>query len=94
MADLRPVPSGAAPVTVPARPLPAARAEAIRAAQRAFFDQAMNAASGAAPARPAAAAAQATTAAPAKASGRAGFDPGAPAPAAPLRPGSLLDIKV
>jgi hypothetical protein len=75
MADVRPPGGPALPVpTAPVRP-------AVRAAQQAFFRQAM-AAEPAAPApkaapRPAPAA-----------------QPPAPDPARPLRPGSLLDIKV
>ena len=87
MADVRPVPPP--PAAVPSRPLPAARAQAIAAAQKAFFDQAL--ASGAAPTRPPAAP---VAAAPAPQVTRLAFDPSKPAPTRTLRPGSLLDIKV
>ena len=90
MAEVRLTPS--LPAVAPATP---ARAnEAVRAAQRAFFDAALNASQTAAPARPVAKAA-ATAAAPAPPQ-KTGVLPqeGAGAPARGLRPGSLLDIRV
>ncbi len=90
MADLRV--SAQPPAAVPARPVPAARAEAVRAAQRAFFETAL--AGDTQAASPPRAAAPTATAAPVRAEVRVAIDPAAPAPTRPLRPGSLLDIKV
>ncbi len=94
MADLRT--SVSPPAGLPARPLPPARAEAVRAAQRAFFDTALaGEAQAAAPATTSAATAGVVaTPAPRVTEVRATFDPDAPAPSRLLRPGSLLDIKV
>jgi hypothetical protein len=79
MADLR-IPRNTLPA--PVRPgADAARLEAARAASRAFFQAALAEASPAA--EPAPVRAQAATAA-----------PRAPDPARPLRPGSIIDIKV
>ncbi len=72
MADLR------VPARLPAVQ-PPARTEAVRAAQRAFFQTAGAAEPAPAPARPEV---------------RDLPEPGAAPPARPLRPGSLLDIKV
>ena len=81
----------------PARPAASARSEAVRAAQRAFFDTALaGEAQGTAPARAAAspvAMAVAPAAAPLR-EVRVALDPAGPAPSRTLRPGSLLDIKV
>jgi hypothetical protein len=73
------------PLSAPA-PTPAAQgADAARlAAQKAFFEMAMGRAQA-----PAAAPPQAQTAAPQRVP-----SPGQPAPDRPLRPGSLLDIRV
>lgn len=87
MADIRPA---GASVPTPTRPLPVARTEAIKAAQRAFFDQAL----AGAPARPSAAPAVAASTPSPPMPTRLSFDAAAPAPPGPLRPGSLLDIKV
>lgn len=87
MADLR------IPAALPAaRPAAAARTDAVRAAQRAFFDTAL-AGGVPAPAATAAPVAPAPPVAPAR-EVRVAVDPQAPAPSRPLRPGSLLDIKV
>ena len=85
MAEIRHV---ATPVAnLPAAPRGSARAEAVRTAQAAFFQAALTspAATGAPPAaaRPVTQAAQVNA-----------FDPDAPAPTRPLRPGSLVDLKV
>lgn len=89
---LPPVTSRLPTVTTPGASSP--RAEAVRAAQRAFFETAlageMSAASSARPTTPAAA----PTAATPLREVRAVVDPEASAPPRPLRPGSLLDIKV
>ena len=95
MADLR-LPAQL-PTAAPARPMPAARAEAVRAAQRAFFETALAGEAQAAPRAPAAAETAAAT--PAAAPPVRDLRPPAealagPAPARPLRPGSLLDIRV
>lgn len=92
MADMK-IPPGGGGQLPATRPQNAARSEAIRAAQKAFFDAAMNqapapaVAPARAPSRPAAvqAAAPVQTAAPA-----ATTEP----PQRYLRPGSRLDIKV
>ena len=94
MADIRSVPAST-PAAVPSRPLPAARAQAIAAAQRAFFDQALASGVSAAPVRASTAAAATTVAVePTPPVTRLSFDPAEPPPTRPLRPGSLLDIKV
>lgn len=90
MADIRSVPGAAAGLPTPTRPLQGARAEAIRAAQKAFFDRALDPSQATAPARPATAA----SATPVPPVTRLTFDADAPPPSRPLRPGSLLDIKV
>lgn len=91
MADIRPT---ASPTTLPVAPRGSARADTVRAAQAAFFQAALTEAPAARPApAPVRSAPPTTTSAPAS-SGRVAFDPAAPAPARPLRPGSLLDIKV
>lgn len=89
MADARPV-SASTPSVQPLRPLPAVRAQAIAAAQKAFFDQAL----AAAPTAPVRAAATSAAGAPTPHATRLSFEPTEPAPTRPLRPGSLLDIKV
>lgn len=87
MADLR-IPSSLPPA---ATPTPARTSEAVRAAQRAFFDTALTNASAPSVARPAAAApAAAAQAKPAVTVSTEGQAP----PARPLRPGSLLDIRI
>lgn len=91
MADVRPVPPS---TPAPSRPLPAARAQAIAAAQRAFFDQAMASGALVAPPRDPAPVVAAISAAPTPHATRMIFDAAEPAPTRPLRPGSLLDIKV
>jgi hypothetical protein len=85
MADLRVTGGLPAPVPKPALP-----SEAARAAQRAFFQAALNAAAPAAPSRPV----ETQPAAPRAATLQAA--PAAPAtePNRYMRPGSLLDIKV
>ena len=93
MADVRPV-SGSLPAAAPARPLPAVRAQAIAAAQKAFFDQALANGAQASSVRAPTAAATVAAAPPTPRVTRLSFDPAEPAPTRPLRPGSLLDIKV
>ena len=90
MAEIRP---SALNVTsnLPAAPRGSAKAEAVRAAQAAFFQAALQQAP--APARPAAVAA-APSAAPRGATGRVSFDAQAEPPTRILRPGSLVDLKV
>lgn len=89
MADLK------LPAVVPgARPTSTPRAEAVRAAQRAFFETALaGEMAGAAPVRAASPAVPVAPVAPAR-EVRAAIDPSASLPERPLRPGSLLDIKV
>ena len=89
MADLR-IPAQT-PSTLPARPVPAARAEAVRAAQRAFFETALAGEEQGA-ARPAATAGTTATTAPDLRPAPQTL--GGAAPARVLRPGSLLDIRV
>lgn len=86
MADLR-NPLGSPPLPA-ARPVAPARSEAVRAAQRAFFEAALGQ-----PSTPAAA--PSVTAAPAAPPPRTAMrvDPQSP-PERILRPGSLVDIKV
>ncbi len=79
MADMRIPPSRLTP-TVPSQS--PARAEALKTAQRAFFQAAMNEAPAPAAAKPAAPAAPAAAA------------PASEAPQRYLRPGSRVDIKV
>ena len=67
---------------------------ARQAAQRAFFDAALGRAGAPAAARPAAAPMPAAPAAAAYRRPEIRPDPAAEAPAKPLRPGSLLDIRV
>jgi hypothetical protein len=83
MADMKIPGERQLPVARPANP---ARTEAVRAAQRAFFDAALTAAPAAA--RPAPQAAQAQEASPRAAS------PAQDATQRYLRPGSRVDIKV
>jgi hypothetical protein len=88
VADLR-IPSGAQALVPAASP---ARADALKAAQRAFFNQALAEVQATAPVRPQTSEA---TAAPAASAPRASADPtDAASPGHYLRPGSLLDIKV
>ncbi len=98
MADLRITSGVQPPISSQSGGLSAARADAVKAAQRAFFDAALaktNAPSAvqAAPkaAAPAAAPPAASSAARASTTAAAGS---AEPPARLLRPGSLLDIKV
>ena len=92
MADLR-IPSAQLPAAQPRGTAPA-RSDAVRAAQRAFFETALAGEAQAAPAaRPTAAVEAAVVATPFR-EVRAAFDPATPAPTRMLRPGSLLDIKV
>ncbi len=100
MADLRITSGVQPPISSQSGGLSAARADAVKAAQRAFFDAALaktNAPSAlqAAPkvAAPAAAAPPAASSA-ASASTTAAATGSAEPPARLLRPGSLLDIKV
>lgn len=93
MADIRSVP-GAPPPNLPAAPRGSARADAVRAAQAAFFQSALqNQTVAAAPVRAAPAAAVRPSPAPAP-TARMAFDPQAPEPERILRPGSLVDLKV
>jgi hypothetical protein len=73
------------------------RSDAARAAQRAFFDAAMNKTGAAVSTQPAAAVASVSTVAPSRAvsipTTPVRVDPQTP-PTRPLRPGSLLDITV
>lgn len=92
MADLK------LPASLPARTpdagVGAPRTDTVRAAQRAFFDTALaGEMAAAAPTRPSVATPRAAAPPPAR-EVRVAVDPAAPAPAKPLRPGSLLDIKV
>ena len=91
MADIRSV---TPPAAAPTRPLPPARAQSIVAAQKAFFDQALASEAFAAPVRAPPPAAASGDLAPAPPATRLAFDPAEPTPSRPLRPGSLLDIKV
>ncbi len=89
MADLKIAVSP--PALIPGARTASPRTEAVRAAQRAFFDTALAGEPAAAPAGPARVEATSPRPAPEV---RAAIDPAAPPPARPLRPGSLLDIKV
>jgi hypothetical protein len=95
MADLRLNPSPQPPAL--RQPTTPARSEAVRAAQRAFFDAAMSKTSSTVAASPAAAVAPTSTVAPSRAVSVAKtplrVDPQTP-PTRLLRPGSLLDITV
>lgn len=89
MADMKIPPGGQLPAT---RPQNAARSEAIRAAQKAFFDAAMNQAPApaVAPVRAQARPAAVQSAAPVQTAAA----PSTEQPQRYLRPGSRLDIKV
>ena len=87
MNPIRPNPSPNLQPTAPARPADAARA----AAQRAFFEIAMGKAPAAAAAAPVSAAQPVAAAPPRRVASPL---PQGEAPSRPLRPGSLLDIRV
>ena len=93
MADLR-IPSGAMAPS-PARPASPARSEAVRAAQRAFFEAALGQAQSpsAVTAKPVQAAAPSAPTPPIARTAAARLDPQTP-PERLLRPGSIIDIKV
>lgn len=90
MADLR------IPTQLPAtaRATPPARTDAVRAAQRAFFDTALAGEAQAASGLSASAPVEPAAPVPVPREVRAAVDPSAPPPSRSLRPGSLLDIKV
>lgn len=88
MADLR-IPSGAQPLVPAASP---ARADALKAAQRAFFNQALAEVQATAPTRPQTSQTAAVSAAPAPRASADATDVASPGQYP--RPGSLLDIKV
>jgi hypothetical protein len=91
MADLRITPGAQALVQGLAPAGVSDRADAVKAAQRAFFDVALTQAQAASPVR---SPLQAPSPPVAHTPVQVSFDPSSPPPARTLRPGSLLDIKV